>query len=215
MSRLEQIALDTNDPNHQTALNTIGSHLRGLFSNVNLFDDIQAMIARLREAYPRWHKAAHGINDWLYFDRNSADEAYQKKLREYYDELLPTDPLEQLHYYSSGWATDVHDPDVSYDREGDNDYHYGENKIYELIDDAPKEAVYFLPFLDMLLEKTTNSGWIAVARIARHVDDAEHLLRHLLENMKVDSEIAVISNLVRNVISCSAQADRNKGLECL
>lgn len=215
MSRLEQIALDTNDPNHQTALNTIGSHLRGLFSNVNLFDDIQAMIARLREAYPRWHKAAHGINDWLYFDRNSADEAYQKKLREYYDELLPTDPLEQLHYYSSGWATDVHDPDVSYDREGDNDYHYGENKIYELIDDAPKEAVYFLPFLDMLLEKTTNSGWIAVARIARHVDDAEHLLRHLLENMKVDSEIAVISNLVRNVISCSAQADRNKGRECL
>jgi hypothetical protein len=215
LSRLEQIALDTNDPNHQAALNIIGSHLRSLFANVNLLDEIQAMIARLRQAYPGWHKAALGVNDWLYFDRSGADEAYQQRLREYYDELLPTDPLEQIHYYSSGWATDIHDPDVSYDREGDNDYHYGENKIYELVDAAPKEAAYFLPFLDMLLEKATNSGWVAVVRIARHVGDPEHLLRHLLESMTADIEIAVISNLVRNVISGAAQTDRNKGLECL
>lgn len=215
LSRLEKIALDTNDPNHQTALNTIGSHLRSLLSNVSLLDEIQAMIARLRQAYPGWHNAALGVNDWLYFDRNGADEAYQQRLREYYDELLPTDVLEQIHYYSSGWATDIHDPDVSYDREGDNDHHYGENKIYELVDAAPKEAAYFFPLLDRFLEKPTNSGWIAVVRIARHVDDPENLLSHLLERITAGSEIAVLSNLVRNVISGSTQADRNKGLECL
>ncbi|KAE8544102.1 hypothetical protein [Marinobacter nauticus] len=215
LSRLEQIALDTNDPNHRTALNTIGSHLRSLFSNVNLLDEIQAMIVRLREAYPGWHQAALGLNNWLYFDRNDADEAYQQRLREYYDELLPTDPLEQIHYYSSGWATDIHDPDVSYDREGDNDHHYTENKIYALVVEAPNEAQYFLPLLDRFLEEPTNSGWIAVVRIARHVNEPLNLLRHLLESMTPDSEIAVVSNLVRNVISGAAQADRNKGLECL
>lgn len=215
LSRLEKIALDANDPNCQKALNIIGSHLRSLFSNANLFDDIQAIIARLREAYPGWHQAALGLNEWLYFDRNDADEAYQQRLRGYYDELLPTEPLEQIHYYSSGWATNIHDPDVSYDREGDNDHHYGENKIYALIAAAPNEAAYFVSLLDRFLEKPTSSGWIAVVRIARHVNEPAHLLRHLLESMTPDSEIALVSNLVRNVISGAAQADRNKGLECL
>lgn len=215
LSRLEKTALDANDPNHNTALNIISSHLRSLFSIVNLLDEIQAMIARLREAYPGWHKAALGVNDWLYFDRSDADEAYQKRLRAYYDELLPTDPLELIHYYSSGWATDIHDPDVSYDREGDNDHHYGEKKIYELVDTAPEEAAYFLPFLDMLLEKTTNSGWVAVVRIARHVGDPEHLLRYLLEKVTVEDEITVVSNIVLNIISGAAKTNRNKGLECL
>jgi hypothetical protein len=215
LSRLEKIALDTNDPNHQTALNTIGLHLRSLLSNVNLLDEIQAMIARLREAYPGWHKAALGVNDWLYFDRNGADEEYQRRLRAYYDELLPIEPLELIHYYASGWTTDIHDPDVGYDREGDNDHHYGENKIYELVDAAPKESVYFLPLLNRFLEKPTNSGWIAVVHIAKHVSDPEHLLQHILESMTVDGDIAVISNLARNIISGAAQTDRNKGMECL
>jgi bacterioferritin (cytochrome b1) len=215
LSRLERIAVDSNDPNRQTALSTIGSHLRRLFSNVNLLDEIQAMIARLREAYPGWQKAALGVNDWLYFDRNDADEEYQQRLRAYYDELLPTEPLELIHYYSSGWATDIHDPDVSYDREGDNDHHYGENKIYELVDAAPKEAAYFLPLLERFLEKPTNSGWIAVVHIAKHVSDPEYLLGYLLESVTADSEMSVVSNLVRNIISGAAQTDRNKGMECL
>lgn len=215
LSRLEQIALNTNDPNQQTALNTIGSHLRSLFSNVNLLDEIQAMIARLCKAHPAWHKPALAVNEWLYFDRSGADEPYQRRLREYHDELLPTDPLEQIHFYSSGWATDINDPDVSYDREGDNDHHYGQNKIYELVDAAPNKAAYFFPFLDTLLERITNSGWIAVVRAARHVDDPERLLQHLVQNITADREIGVISHLARNVISGAAQTDRNKGLECL
>ena len=215
LSRLEKIALDASDPNHLTALNTIGSHLRSLFSNVNLLDGIQAMIVRLREAYPTWQQAALGVNSWLYFDRNDADEEYQRRLRAYYDELLPIEPLELIHFYTSGWATDIHDPDVSYDREGDNDHHYGENKIYELVDAAPKESVYFLPLLNRFLEEPTNSGWIAEVHIAKHVGDPEHLLQHILDNMTVDGDIAVISNLTRNIISGAAQRDRSKGMECL
>lgn len=214
--RLEQIALDTNDPNHQTALDTIGSHLRNLFSNVNLIDEMQVMISRLREAYPGWYGAALGLNKCLYFDRNNADEEYQQRLRTYYDELLPIDPLELIHYYSSGWATDIYDPDTSYDREVDsNDYHYGESKIYELIDVAPKGAAYFLPLLNSFSEKPTNSGRVALVHIAKHVSDPEHLLRHLLESMTASSDITTVSNLVCNVISGASQKDRNKGRECL
>ena len=215
LARLEKIALDANDPSYLTALNTIGSHLTSLFSNVNLLDDIQAMIARLREAYPGWHNAALSVNDWLYFDRNDADEEHQRRLRVYYEELLPIEPLELIHYYTSGWATDIHDPDVIYDREGDNDHHYGENRLYELIDAAPKESGYFLPLLKRFLEKPTNSGWIAVVRIAKHVGDPGHLLLYVLDNMAVNSDIGVIASLSRNIISGAALTDRGKGMECL
>jgi len=215
LTRLEKIALDANDPNNQTALNIIGSHLRSLFSNPNLLDDIQSTIARLREAHPRWYHAAIALNEWLYFDRNGADKTYQQCLREYYDKLIPTDPLEQIHYYSSGWATDINDPDVCYDREVDNDHHYGANKIYALVAAAPNEAKYFLPLLDRFLERPENSGWIAVVHIAKHVKDPEHLLHHLLESRIPDSDTSVVSDLVRNIISGAAQADRNRGLECL
>ncbi|MCG8017937.1 MAG: hypothetical protein JAY97_17155 [Candidatus Thiodiazotropha sp. 'RUGA'] len=215
LSRLEKIALNSKDPNCQTALNIIGSHLRGLFSKANLLDENQAMIARLLEAYPGWYKPALAVNDWLFFDQNSADEDYQQRLREYYEELLPTDPLEQVHYYSSGWTADIHDPNVSYDREGDNDYHYGENKINELIDAAPNQAEYFFPLFDRFLENLTKSAWVAVVAIARHIDEPDHLLRYLLKSITADCDIAVISNLVRDVISGAAQTDRKKGLECL
>lgn len=215
LSRLDKIALDANDPNCQEALNIIGSHLRSLFSNADLLDEVQAMIARLRDAHPGWHQAALEVNAWLFFDRSDADETYQRKLRKYYDELIPKDLLEKIHFYSSGWATDIHDPDVVYDPSGDNNYQYGADRINNIVDASPNEAAYFLPLLDRLLEKPTNAGWIAVLRIARHVNEPAHLLRHLLESMTPDSEVAVVSNLVRNVISGAAQADRNNGLECL
>mgnify|MGYP001012135848 CR=1 FL=1 len=215
LSRLEKIALDADDPNCQTALDIIGSHLRGLFSNVNLLDEIQVMIARLRKANPEWHTAALAVNDWLYFDRNGKDEAYQKRFREYYDALTPSVPLEQIHFYSIGWVEDIHDPDVVYNPDDDNNHHYGKNKIYELVDAAPNQAAYFFPLIDRFMEKPTNSGWFVMVRIASHVNDPEYLLQYLLESMTAGSKITVISNLVRSVISGAAQTARNNGLECL
>jgi len=216
LSRLEQIAISTDDPNSKTALNSIGSHLRGLFSIEPMLDEIQAIIVRLREAYPEWNKAALKANEWLYFDRNDASEEHQQRIRSYYDELLPTNALEQIFFYSSGWASDIHDPDVCYDREeGDNEHNYCSNKINELIDMSPNDAAYFSPLIDSFLTRSTNSGWVAMTRIASHVDEPEYLLRYILENASADSEIAVISNLSRSVISGAAQNDRIKALKCL
>ena len=211
--RMEKIALNSNDPNYQTALSTIGSHLRSLFSMVSLLDETQAMISRLRAGYPEWNDATLAVNGWLYFNRNDADEEYQRRLRAFYDELLPTNPLELIYYYTSGRALDIHDPDVSYDPEGDNDHRYGETRIYELVDAAPKESVHFLPLLNRFLEKPTNSAWIAVVHIAKHVDDPECLMKHILKNMIEDGNSDIILCFARGIISGAAQTD--KSMKCL
>lgn len=203
--RLEIIAVNSNDRNHLTALSTIGLHLRRLFPMESLLDEMQAMISRLRAAYPEWNDAALALNDWLYFNRNDADEEYQRRLREYYDELLPNDPLELIYYYTCGQAADIHDPDVSYDREGDNEHRYSETIIYELVKAQPRESAHFLQLLTKFLQKPTDSAWIAVRCIAKHVGDPDNLIRHVLNNMSVDRDVNVGSSLIRSIISGASQ----------
>jgi hypothetical protein len=211
--RLGKIALNSNDPIYLSALSTIGSHLRSLLSMVSLLDETQAMLSRLRAAYPEWNDAALAVNDWLYFNRNDADEEYQRRLRAYYDELLPKDTLELIYYYTSGSAFDIHDPDVSYDPEGDNDHHYSEKRIYELVDAAPKESLHFLPLLNRFLEKPTNSAWIAVVHIAKHVYDPECLMKHILKSMTEDGNSDIVLCFARGIISGAARID--KSMNCL
>ncbi len=215
LSRLVQIALSADDPNSKTALSSIGSNLRSLLSIEPMLDEVQATIACLREAHPEWNKATLKVNEWLYFDRNDAGEGHLKRLRLYYDELLPIDSIEKIYFYSSGWASDVHDPDVCYDSDSDNNHDYGSKKLNELIDASPKDATYFFPLIDKFLAKPMNSAHIATARIAKHVIEPDQLLLHLLEVKSVDSEISVLSGLIHNIIYGAAQTDRNKGLECL
>ncbi|MBC7203806.1 MAG: hypothetical protein H5U29_09840, partial [Pusillimonas sp.] len=215
LSRLTAIATNINDPSSQVALNSIGCHLRGLFSVEPMLDEIQTAIAHLLKIYPKWHKAAFGVNQCLYFDRNRVSEKHQESLRAYYDELLPNDPLEQIHFYSSGWPMDIHDPDVSYDHDNHNDHDFGSKKIIRLVEASPNDAVYFFPLIDELLASPTNSGWVAINYIAKHVGDPENLVRYLLDSLSTNGEISVLSNLVRTVISGAAQVDRNRGLACM
>ncbi|MGQ0333197.1 hypothetical protein [Halomonas elongata] len=215
LRRLEKIALSDDDSNREIALNNIGLHLRGLFSIEPMFDEVKAMVARLREIYPQWNTAAFMVNAWLYFDRNDASYEHRERLRAFYDELIPSDTIEKIYYYSSGWAVDIHDPDVCYSRGGDNDHDYGLKKIHELVDASPNHAVYFFPLVDKFLGGPASSAWIAMLRIAKHINDPDRLLRYVLESLSSDSDIVVLSNLVRNIISGAAEIDRSKGLECL
>lgn len=52
LQRLELIALGDQQEHARTALNSIGSHLRGLFRIQPMLSEVQGMIARLLERYP-------------------------------------------------------------------------------------------------------------------------------------------------------------------
>ncbi|MGK0544359.1 hypothetical protein ACSEE7_02520 [Halomonas cupida] len=215
LTRLEKIALSSVDPNSEVALDNIGSHLRQLLSIEPIFDKIKAMIVRLREIHPHWNKAAVMVNEWLYFDRKDVSLEHREKLRAFYDELLPLGTIEQIYYYSSGWAADIHNPDICYNPDGDHDHDYGSNRINELVGESPNNAAYFFPLLDNFLARPTNSAWIAIVCIAKHVNDPEQLLNYVLEIASEGSDTVIFSGLVQNIISGAAQTDRKKAHECL
>lgn len=215
LKRLELIALGDQQEHARTALNSIGSHLRSLFHIQPMLSEVQSMIARLLERYPHWTKPLMGVNQWLYFDRKDASEDYQTKLRAYYDDLLPKTDLELLLVYSSGWAIDIHDPDVTYNRDGDNDFNYCTNKVEEIVARSPTSSEYFLPALEAFASGNFHSGWITVDKIAAHVDDPHTLLEHLKSLQSLHNDTAKFASFVGSVIRGARRNNRDTALECL
>ena len=113
--RLTGIAVSS-DPLALQAKQILGSHIRGLIGRLPL-EDIKAFIAQIVSRYGFWHEAVEKVNEWLYFDRKEAPEALGESVRAYFNELMPSDPVELAVLYTHGWQTDFHDPDVDYERE--------------------------------------------------------------------------------------------------
>lgn len=215
LKRLELIALGDQQEQARTALDFIGSHLRSLFHVQPMLSEVQGMIARLLERYPHWTKPLVGVNQWLYFDREDAPEDYQAKLRAYYDDLLPKTDLELLPVYSSGWAIDIHDPDVTYNRDGGNDFNYCANRVEEIVARSPKNSDYFLPVLEAFASGNFHSAWITVDKISAHVDDPHTLLEYLISSKSLHDDTAKFASLVSSVIGGARRNSRNIALACL
>ena len=215
LTRLEHIALGVHPEQAKTALNSIGSHLRGLLGIQAMLAEVQDMIARLFEQHPHWTTPIMAVNQWLYFDREGAPEEYQAKLRAYYDDLLPKTDLEQLQVYSSGWAIDIHDPDVTYNRDGDNYFNYWPNKVQDIVADSSINADYFFPVLDAFLNGDFSSGSMTVQKIASHVSDPLALLEYLRTLKSAAADPAKLTNFIGSVIAGARQKDRETAIACL
>src|SRR5699024_3092594 len=142
LSRLKQIALKKEDPCSREALDIIGTRLRSMFSYEVLYEELHEIVSDLLEAYPGWYQPALAVNEWLYFDRDKAPKPYQEKLRAYYDELIPSETLDKIYYYSNGAGGVVYNPDAGYSNADDDDFYYGQQQAYALIDSAPKVVEY-------------------------------------------------------------------------
>lgn len=215
LKRLEQITLSDNTELAKNALNSIGSHLRGLLSIQALFPEVQDLIGRLMERHLYWQKPLKAVNQWLYYDRGQASEDYQAKLRDYYDELLPNSDLDLLQVYCSGWAADLKDPDVRYNRGGENDHHYCEKKMQEIVERSSTDAIFFFPLLKAFSKGDFNSCWMTIDKVASHVTNPVELCRYLVSRELLSEEPQKLATFIESVISGARKTDRLNALACL
>ena len=218
LNRLEKIASDTDDPHAELALDSIRKHLRGMFNLIPMFDEIQGIIERLRQLYPRWYQPIISVNQWLYFDRRHAGEDYAdyvQKIRSYYDELLPDTDDELLLLYTAGWGTAIHDPDTEYSQGSGGDYQYCSRRVEEIISSSSILSKDYSFLLEEFLTGQYRAIPETVATIAQHVDDPENLLEDLLhkDNDKVNK--AVLAQITHAIICGARKTERSKGLNCL
>jgi hypothetical protein len=132
LTRLTNIALG-GGPYAKKAKKYLGNHIRGLIGGMP-FDDVRTMIDRIVGYSGIWPDAIEQITAWLYFDGNKALPEITKAVREYFDQLMPNDPVEQAIIYTNGWSSSLHDPDSRYNAAPDavHDFDYSTRKSVAL-----------------------------------------------------------------------------------
>ncbi|WP_041163278.1 hypothetical protein [Mesorhizobium australicum] len=112
-------------PYADQAKTAIARHIRGLISSVP-FEDVRAMIDKIVAHSGLWPDAIEAVTAWLYFDAAEARQEQVTKVRAYFDELMPDDPVDKVIVYTHGWPADFHAPETRYDRglNGNHDFEY-------------------------------------------------------------------------------------------
>ncbi|TBZ85557.1 hypothetical protein [Rhizobium leguminosarum] len=117
-----------------------------------------------------WAEAIKSVGDWLYFDRKGAKRERAQYVRQLYDKLFPSDPIDQAILFTKFWNSDIRDPDANY-KETASDFGYSERAAQALADKIAEddlvalEAVHRMvpldlktvgPFAERLARKATN-----------------------------------------------------------
>jgi len=165
LKRLTDIAVSS-DRFALQAKNIFGSHIRGLIGKLP-FEEIKATISRILSRDGFWLEAVEQVNEWLYFNRKESPEDLGRMVRAYFDELMPTDPVDLAILYTHGWQSDFHDPDIDYDPEqsSQHDYEYATGKAIGLADLIARDS----GAIDRTLERFVASEGKTVFPFARRL----------------------------------------------
>ena len=132
LSRLTTIAL-ARGSDAPVAKGLIGRHIRGLIG-VLPFEDIKGAVDAIIGAGGRWPEAVEQVSKWLYFNAKEADDGHVARVRDWFDALMPLDPVDRALVLTHGWPADLHDPDSRYDRSaGAGDYKYSQREAAKLV----------------------------------------------------------------------------------
>jgi hypothetical protein len=214
LKRLTDIAVSS-DPLCLRAKQILGSHIRGLI-NALPFDDVKAMISRIVSHYGFWIEAVQELNEWLYFDRSKASEELGKAVRTYFDELMPSDPVELAVLYTHGWQADFHDPNVDYNREDRSriDREYATQKAIELAGMIMTDQAATDRALDRLVTSDAKTVFQFARRLAELAQSPTELFKTALTKAEHKAE-AANGQFFRGLIAGSESRDPNTARQCV
>jgi hypothetical protein len=209
IDRLIAVANNRRDPLSEDAKSILGKHIRGLLSAMPL-TIVKNMISQVSQPREVWLQALQEVNEWLYFDRKAAPKEVAESVRAYFDELLPSEPIDLVIMYTHGWAADFHDPDVNYKPE-DNDFDYAARKAVELADAIAKKPALIAKAVARLVTSDAKSPGAFASRLASQVNDTVALCRSAikaLEGSAGEPNLAFIRGLISGADSVSSKAAR-------
>lgn len=214
MERLMDIAL-IDGSFADKARELLGFHIRGLISHVP-FKEIRAMIDKVVAHHGFWPQAAQQVNEWLYFDRNEAPPELAAEVRSYFDDLMPTDPVDLVILYTDGWLTDFHDPDVDYDREdvASRDFEYSIRKSNELAESIGKDTDLTERCIGRLVMSDAHSAFAFARQLAGYAPDPRELFRLALAKAEASDKQANMG-VFGGLIAGIDDRDPQKARECL
>jgi hypothetical protein len=184
LTRLTGLVLD-NDPLAAKSKVILGRRLRAMFNQLEP-KEVRALIEKITEHGGFWPEALQEVNEWLYFDGNKAPKEVRQQVRRYFDELLPTDPIELIVMYCQGWSSDFHDPDSSFDRDERKgaDYDYPVRKSVELAEQIAVKSALVRLAIEALATSDAKSIFGFARRLAERVADPLGLFQDAVSHIE-------------------------------
>jgi hypothetical protein len=132
----------------------LASHIRSLLCE-DLYGDLEKIVKDIRKEKGIWLEAIRNISHWLYFDRSKVDEDFVRKVRDLYEDLIPTDPIQRALLYTKFWSSDIYNPDLIYDRE-DKDFEYSSRKAKEVAAEISLDKELTYRAIQTMVEEDLN-----------------------------------------------------------
>jgi hypothetical protein len=211
LKRLTEIATGS-DPLAVQAKNILASHIRGLIGRLP-FEEVKTLISQIKSHYGFWPDAVEKVNEWLYFDRKEASKELADEVRTYFDELMPSDPVDLAVQYTHGWQSDFHDPDVDYEREVSThlDFEYATRKAVEIAATIANDTALTERALDRFVVSEGKTVMPLARRIAELAPSATELFNRAIEKVELaggEANLDFFSGLIAGADTRDPQAAR-------
>jgi hypothetical protein len=179
------------------ARNIISSHIRGLIK-VLPFEDIQSTINTIQNQCGFWPDALYALNQWLYFDskkepqkeNEEAAAALAYKVRTYFDELMPKNPVELVELYTHNWEGRFYNPDSWYQQESrdDRDYEYATRQATQLAEVIAGDNVATSKILKKLVVSNAQNCFYFAKRLVELSANPYNLFEEAMEILERSGE---------------------------
>ena len=167
-----------------------------------LIDALHAYIEVARGDRGFWSQGAKAIGDWLYFDRPSRPGPFGEAVRELYEALLPTDPVEQAVLFSQFWPADLRDPDLTY-RVGAavQDYEYSARRAAALATPLAADPPLLSRAIQRMATTKLNAPTPFTEALAPLVEDPEAVFAEALDALGEENEagLSFVLSLLRSL----------------
>jgi hypothetical protein len=214
ISRLLKIAL-SDDPLASKAKTILGRRIRGLLNQLAP-KEIKGWVDAIVQKYGFWQEAAQEINEWLYFDGDEAAPEIKAEVRQYFDSLLPSDPVELAVMYCHGWHIDFHDPDSTY-QEGErsgHSYDYPVRRSLDLANQISVDPATIERAVRALATSDAKSAAPFARRLAELVSDPLTLFKMALKEAETPNAIPNLQ-FFGGIISGADARDPKIARECV
>jgi hypothetical protein len=214
MNRLAEIG-SNDDEFVDRARGLLSSHIRDLLSAVP-FEDVKAMVERIVAHIGFWISAIQGVNSWLYFDRKHAPKDVVDKVRAFFDQLMPTQPVDRVVLYTHGWQGDFYNPasDFDSDNEAGHDHEYAVREACGLAGTIAGDTTMLDSVLHQLVTSSAKTVYPFSRRLAEVAGDPVALITEALRIAEVRTEPPNIP-FFRGLIAGTDQRDPQKARDCI
>jgi hypothetical protein len=165
----------------------IAKKIRALICE-NLFDSIAEIILEITHEKGFWPEAIKGVGDWLYFDRKDSSSDFSQKIRKFYNDLIPTDLVQQALLYTKFWPSDIHNPDLIYRMDDDKDFDYSSRKSKEVAAQIGENEKITYQVIKVMIGEDLKDSFPFTQELAANLENPVDVFKFAVDQFKSSSD---------------------------